>query len=113
MHQLKNKTIITSLVIFLFAVLLTAIKFFTVEIRYTDDPTVQLVARSIPSNDNKILIKDEKEDHIAFRILADEGSYLGSGIYAFICTGGWLAGWILLISYFLFKLTKKYGKPIN
>ena len=107
MHQSKNKSAIKVAIVFVLAVLLTLIKFFTVEMRYKDDPTVQLVARLTPSTNNKITVVDEKEFGIAFRILADENSWIGSGLYAFICAGGWMLGWVGFGAYWLLRLRQK------
>jgi uncharacterized membrane protein YciS (DUF1049 family) len=110
MRQLKNKAAIKLAIVFMFAVLLTLVKFFTVEIRYKDDPTVQLVASYTPSANNKITVVDDKQYSIAFRILVDENGYIGSALYAFICAGGWLLGWVGGGAYWLLLLLKKQAK---
>lgn len=107
MHQSKNKAAIKVTIVFVLAVALTLVKFFTVGMRYKDDPTVQLVARFTPSTNNKITVVDEKEFGIAFQILADENSWMGSGLYAFICAGGWLLGWVGLGAYWLILVLQK------
>jgi hypothetical protein len=98
---------IKKFICFIFAIFLTCIKFFTAEIRYSDDPTVRLVAKFTPSTNNNIILSGGELNDVAFQIVADENSYTGSGFYSLIVSGGWLLFWLVIGVYYLFDLRGK------
>lgn len=86
-----------------------AIKLFTVEVRYADDPTIGVALRAMPSLENFEEIKDEER---AFILGPDENSYLGRGLY--VHTVGWI-WWVSLLGLLSLlvslKLTRTWGIP--
>ena len=81
------------------SVAMIALKLFTTEVRFADDPTVQLALRGRPSLASKILVHDDRESRTLHVILSDENAFVGQSIYRMITSFGWLIGCAVLAGY--------------
>jgi len=74
------------------AITMLLVKFFTAEVSYVDDPTVELVVRRRPSFNNELVVNDERDLSGVHVVLRDENAFVGEAVYRAVTSTGWVVG---------------------
>lgn len=87
----------------LFVFLFVAIKLFTTEVSFSDDPTNILALRSLPSLNNSITLTSHLKIESYYVLLSDENGFLGQGLYQYTTKYFWWLIPVIGLVYGFFK----------